>query len=224
MKTNMICWLPESFYTNEDCKRLLIDNQIVPLLDSSYSVAIWEAEGKPETMRYIDFGAESGLKPYWDEPISTKEIGVLNPKGFTLVDAIVGETSTETIQQLVDAGCKSITFTCYSWHLFRIFGLNIRMPFTTQLRTWEKLEEMYGKQTETTYNMYKPTITWEVRESKFFFCWIMLDQTKSFKKLIGWCITHNKTIGLIAPDNWKENPEKVYEGLKQFIKAYNESK
>lgn len=69
MKTNILCWLPGSTYRNEGCKKLLIDNQIVPLLDSSYSTAIWEKQGKPKTMRYARYGHETKLKPYDDEPI-----------------------------------------------------------------------------------------------------------------------------------------------------------
>ena len=52
-------------------------------------------------------------------------------------DVVMGESSTEHIDRLVKCGVKNITFTSYGWHLFRIFGLNIRMPFTSQLRTWE---------------------------------------------------------------------------------------
>ena len=224
MKTNTICWLPESFYRNEEYKQLLIENNIVPLLDSSYSKAIWEAEGRPETMRYLTYGYEIKLPDYSDEPISTGAWDMDKLSTLSIAESMwlgemehttIGETSTETISQLVDAGCKSITFTCYGWHLFRIFGINIRMPFTTQLNTWKKLEKLYGVQ----FNLetFKKT-----RESKFDFIWIMIDQIRHFEKLINWALSHNKTIGLVAPDRYKDNPEWVKEHLAEFIKQYKE--
>lgn len=222
MKTKVLCWFPTSSYTNNDIINLLLCYQIAPLLDSSYSKAIWEAEGRPETMRNWTFGEETKQLPYKDELVSAygMSVGEVKNELKYVPDLVCGETSTETIQQLVDAGCKSITYTCYGWHLFRIAGLNIRMPFTSQLNTWKYLEKKYNYETvEFSDGTYW---TGKKEQPLFAFCWIMLDQTKSFKKLISWCITHNKTIGLVAPDNKKNNPEWVKEHLTEFIKQYKE--
>ena len=223
MKTNVICWLPESFYRNEECKQLLIENNIVPLLDSRHSKEIWEAQGKPYTLRELFYQAD--VPTYKDEPFSVKD-GEDSEEWVRQTvekypDVTMGESSTEDIARLIKCGVKSVTFTSWGWHLFRIFGLNIRMPFTTQLNTWKKLEKLYGIGTLSEF-MNEKVIRFSIRESKFTFCWIMLDQVKSFKKLVQWCITHNKTIGLVAPNRHKDNPEWVKEHLTEFINAYKE--
>lgn len=140
-------------------------------------------------------------------------------------DVVMGESSTEHIDRLVKCGVKNITFTSYGWHLFRIFGLNIRMPFTSQLRTWEYLEKKYGSNRPSPFYWYNPetNVLSEpiMYDCKFNHCWIMLDQIKHFPKLIKWCKDHNKTIGLVAPDKWtgdKQDNDKIYRGLKEVIK------
>ena len=229
MKANLICWLPTISYNlleeyGMKTVHLLLENKIAPLLDSSYSKAIWEDLGKPDTLRYITYGEETKQTLYWDEPISSEEIGVLNEKGFTLINGTIGETSTETIQQLIDAGCKNITYTAYGWHLFRIAEVNIRMPFTSQLNTWKKLERLYGKRESEFfwYNEKTREHTPIMHESKFTFCWIMLNQDRHWKKLLEWATSHNKIIGIVAPDSKQNNPEWIYKQLQSFIKTYKE--
>lgn len=212
MKT-IICWFPQSTYTNQDCKQLLIDNNICPMLDSSYATEIWLELERLDTLRTGDFipidddAWRTDIEVYIDEPLSTNHYKP-NDSGFKLLckadNVTIGETSTETIQQLIDTGCKSITYTSYGWHLFRIFGLNIRMPFSNQIRTWEYLMSKYP--------------------DKFHFCWIMLDQARDFKKLIKWCKQNGNAIGLVAPDDWKNDPSKVLEGLKKFTEVYKSIK
>jgi len=228
MKTNtiIIIWIAQRFYQNKEIADLLVAHNVCPLLDSSYAVGIWERLGKPETMRNWTFGEWTKQLPYKDELISAYGMDVDEVKNelIELPNLICGETSTETIQQLVDAGCKSITYTSYGWHLFRIFGLNIRMPFSTQLNTWKKLEKLYNVRKDLPpYQLHNETFKETVKrvwhENKFNFCWIMLDQTKHFEKLISWCKDHDKVIGLVCPDSWnKEMPvEEMYNKLKTFI-------
>lgn len=237
MKTRLLCWLPECAYRDVDTKKLLINNNIAPLLDSSFSTAIWEAQGKPDwVLRYASYGSEVGLQPYLDELISTGKQSELDWFITHLPNLVIGETSLETIQQLVDAGCKNITYTCYGWHLFRIAGINIRMPFTSQLNTWEYLERKYNcidwdevanpieKRRNGKYHQLGDDDWFEKEDNEklFNFCWIMLDQVKSFKKLIQWCKDYNKTIGLVAPDSKQNNPQWIYKQLTKFIKVYKE--
>jgi len=224
MKTNLICWFPESFYLNNTYKNYLVDNNICPLLDSKYSQAIWEQEGKPETLREVNYNIAENIQPYKDEPFSVidgedseewvKQTVVKYP-GITM-----GESSTEDIQRLVECGCKNITFTAYGWHLIRLFGVNIRMPFTSQLKTWEYLDREY-----TTYELDEYTdtnntkISTGVFRTKLNFVWIMLDQDRYWEKLVTWAISHNKTIGLVAPDKHKNNPEWIYKQLQKFVEV-----
>ena len=229
MKTKLICWLPTVSYNPLEeygmkTVHLLIENKIVPLLDSSYSQGIWKDLGKPDTLRYITYGTLTNLQPYIDEPITNKmwrtrdDIILGCPKNM-----IVGETSTETIQQLVDAGCKNITYTAYGWHLFRIAGVNIRMPFTSQLNTWKYLENKYNWQvlySDKSKQYFSAILPKE--EHKFTFTWIMLDQQRHWRKLITWATQHNKTIGIVAPDSKQQDVEWIYKQLTKFMEAYKE--
>lgn len=114
----------------------------------------------------------------------------------------IGETSTETIQQLVDAGCKSISYTSYGLHLFRIFDINIRLDCFNQIPTWNRIKRKH--------------------KDKFKLCCIMIDKPERFESQIKWCMENGNNIMLIAPDKWKEQPEKVKEHLTEFIKQHKE--
>lgn len=235
MKTNLICWFPESFYLNNTYKNYLVDNNICPLLDSRYSQAIWEQEGKPETLREVNYNIEN-TQSYKDEPFSVidgedseewvKQTVAKYP------NVTMGESSTEDIQRLIECGCKNITFTAYGWHLFRLtlpkwlggYAFNIRMPFTSQLLTWKYLEKKYNVRKDLPpYQLRGETFQEAVKRvwyaNKFKFVWIMLDQDKYWEKLVTWALAHNKTIGLVAPDKHKNNPEWVYKQLQKFVEV-----
>jgi len=225
MKINTIIWIAQRFYQNQEIADLLVKHNICPLLDSSCAVAIWERLGKPDAIRHYSYAPNFEpkpvyLQPYMDECISVKDYSHDDIAEMIkyLPDLMIGETSTETIAELVDAGCKSITYTSYGWHLFRIFGLNIRMPFSTQLNTWKKLEKLYGSGNAISWG---GLFTEVEQSSKFNFCWIMLDQVTDFGKLIKWCKDHSKTIGLVAPVRWNEKMscEEMKAKLDAFIKA-----
>jgi hypothetical protein len=199
MKPSAIIWIAQRFYENQEIADLLVANNICPLLDSSYAVGIWERLGKPETLRYIMFGIFTGMRPYWDEPISALGKTHIPPTG-----AIIGETSTETIQQLVNAGCKSITYTSYGWHLFRIAGINIRLDCFNQIPTWNRIKRKH--------------------KDKFKLCCVMIDKPERFESQIKWCMENGNDIMLIAPDKWnKEMPvEEMKTKLELFINVYKE--
>ena len=225
MKTNVICWLPESFYRNEECKQLLIENNIVPLLDSRHSKEIWEAQGKPYTLRELFYQAD--VPTYKDEPFSVKD-GEDSEEWVRQTvekypDVTMGESSTEDIARLIKCGVKSVTFTSWGWHLFRIFGVNIRMPFTSQLSTWKYLENKYNWQvlySDKSKQYFSAILPKE--EHKFTFTWIMLDQQRHWRKLITWATQHNKTIGIVAPDSKQQDVEWIYKQLTKFMEAYKE--
>lgn len=227
MKSNLICWLPECCYRTDvdyaaEIILCLADNNIAPLLDSEYAESIWEELDRPPTLRELFYQADAPT--YKDEPFSVidgedseewvKQTVAKYP------DITMGESSTEHIADLVRCGVKNITFTSYGWHLFRLFNKwNIRMPFTTQLRTWIALEKKYGSGNTTSWG---GLFTEVEQSSKFSFCWIMLDQTRHWKKLITWATQHNKTIGIAVPDSKKSDTEWIYKQLQSFIKTYKE--
>ena len=234
MKTKLICWLPECVYQYDRSKRLLISENIVPLLDSKYSQDIWEAQGKPDwAMRHISYlpYENDGLVRddiicYKDEPISTNQYEG-QQGAFKLlcksVNVIIGETCPELIAECVENGAKQITLTSYGWHLFRIFGVNIRMPFTSQLNTWKYLENKYNWQvlySDKSKQYFSAILPKE--EHKFTFTWIMLDQQRHWRKLITWATQHNKTIGIVVPDNKQQDVEWIYKQLTKFINVYKE--
>ena len=221
MKTKLICWFDNKVL--EHCKDFLIENQIMPICADAgiafeISKRILLNGTKQRFLWEYSFENTYPNQCYLDEILSVPNDDKGNKRVWEVKDNIIyGETSTETISQLVDAGCKSITLTVYGWHLFRIFGLNIRMPFTSQLRTWIALEKKYGNERYGYFWACDHPI-----DTLFSFVWIMLDQDRHWKKLLEWCLAHNKIIGLIAPDSKKNNPEWVKEQLTKFIKVYNE--
>ena len=135
----------------------------------------------------------------------------------------MGESSTEDIARLIKCGVKSVTFTSWGWHLFRIFGVNIRMPFTSQLSTWKYLGNKYNWQvlySDKSKQYFSAILPKE--EHKFTFTWIMLDQQRHWRKLITWATQHNKTIGIVAPDSKQQDVEWIYKQLTKFMEAYKE--
>jgi len=206
MKPSAICWIAQRFYEEAKIADLLVAHNICPLLDSSYSREIWVKQGVPETMRYYSY-LPAGLthplliKPYLDECISATNWGQNNIKDCLsmLPDLTIGETSTETIQQLVDAGCKNITLTVYGLHLFSLFGINFRLDCISQIYTWDRIMKKHP--------------------DKFHFNWLMIDQLGRAPKLVEWCRRNGNTIGLVAPDKWNKemSVEEMYNKLKTFI-------
>jgi len=191
------CWLDNKVLEYRDITNLLIENRIKPIcgdrgialsinleIDLKVSSIIWE---------YSFFNSATC---YLDEPLS------MNKKNWGIKELdIYGESSTEDIAELVKRGAKQITFTAYGQHLFRFRGINFRMPFTNQAKTWEYLERKYS--------------------DKFNHCWIHISQVKDFKELINWCKTHNKII-MICGDYPKLSIEQHYNNLIKFIEALND--
>ena len=202
MKPKAIIWTRHA-YTDERIRQLLVDNNICPVLDIDDAVDIWVGLGHPYTLKEIWYKPLLPINNYKDEPFSVEQKSDewIKEQVRLYPNIVMGESSTEHIERLVKCGVKNITFTSYGWHLFRIFGYNIRMPFSTQINTWEYLMAKYP--------------------DKFYLVWIMLDQVRHFPKLIKWAKTNGMTIGLVAPDKWThkgQNNDKIHEALKEVVK------